>query len=359
MPRDRIRLAQFGVGRWGNHLLRNFLALPAVEVVAVVEPRTEQHDQIHDKFDLSPQVLLTADPEKVLTDERVDAVVIATPAATHYHLIKTALNNGKHVLAEKPLTLNVTECEELCELAADNSLQLVIDHTYLFHPVVQAGLTVLDKKPLGPLRYGYATRTNLGPVRPDVDALWDLAIHDIAIFNYWLGETPIAVSAQGQIWLQRDAPRGQLRQRTPAPHFPQGLADVAWLRLFYPSGFEATIHVSWANPDKQRRLGMVGDRGTLIFDEMQSTAPLVLQQGIFDPQGMYFVPTNLDRKVIDIPAGEPLKQVCQHFIDCITQEQASAISSGQVGTDLVRILVALSRSLNAGGERVGLEGTRG
>ncbi|MEM6835549.1 MAG: Gfo/Idh/MocA family oxidoreductase [Cyanobacteria bacterium P01_C01_bin.120] len=347
MNSDRIRLAQFGVGRWGHHLLRNFLALPAVEIAAVVEPQGEQHDLIRDKFDLPARVLLTTDPERVLADEQVEAVVIATPAATHYDLIKTALKNGKHVLAEKPLTLDVSECEELCELAADQGLQLVIDHTYLFHPVVQTGQRFLADQPLGALRYGYATRTNLGPVRPDVDALWDLAIHDIALFNHWLGATPTAVAAQGQTWLQGDRPS--------APHFPQGLADVAWLHLVYPSGFQATIHVSWANPDKQRRLGMVGDRGTLIFDEMQSEAPLVWQQGTFTPQGRYFIPADLNHKVLAIPAGEPLQQVCQHFVDCIVQQQDSPISSGQVGTDLVRVLVALSQSLNAGGKRIELE----
>ncbi|MEM1280148.1 MAG: Gfo/Idh/MocA family oxidoreductase, partial [Cyanobacteria bacterium P01_H01_bin.152] len=224
MNGDRIRLAQFGVGRWGNHLLRNFLALDAVDVVAVVEPRTDQHATLRDKFDLSPAVPVTANAEAVLTDPNIDAVAIATPAATHYSLIKTALEQGKHVLAEKPLTLDVAECEELCVLAADHDRQLVIDHTYLFHPVVQAGKAVLTQGPLGNLRYGYATRTNLGPVRPDVDALWDLAIHDIAIFNHWLGETPVAVAAQGQIWLQGDAPQGRLRQRASEPLFPRGLA---------------------------------------------------------------------------------------------------------------------------------------
>ena len=129
MTGDRIRLAQFGVGRWGNHLLRNFLALPTVEVVAVVEPRTEQHAEIRNKFGLADSVELTADADTVLTRRDIDAVAIATPAATHYALIKTALQQGKHVLAEKPPTLNVAASEELCALAAQHDLQLVIDHT--------------------------------------------------------------------------------------------------------------------------------------------------------------------------------------------------------------------------------------
>lgn len=344
MNSDRMRLAQFGVGRWGNHLLRNFLALPTVEVVAVVEPRTEHHAQIREKFALTPEVEVTENAEAVLARSDVDAVAIATPAATHYPLIKTALQNGKHVLAEKPLTLQVSDCQELCTLASQHQRQLVIDHTYLFHPVVQTGQTVLAQHPLGTLRYGYATRTNLGPVRSDVDALWDLSIHDIAIFNHWLGETPIAVSAQGQVWLQPEIGS--------PPHFPTGLSDVVWMHLKYPSGFQATIHVSWANPDKQRRLCVVGDRGTLIFDEMQPQTPLVIQRGHFEPQGPYFVPMGLKQEVVPVPTAEPLKQVCQHFCDCVMGDRPSKISSGPVGTHLVAILSALSESLNSGGQPV-------
>lgn len=342
---NRIRLAQVGVGRWGNHLLRNFLELQTVDVVAVVDRNREQLMQIRDQYALDSEVL-SADAEAVLARSDVDAVAIATPATTHYTLIKTALKNNKHVLAEKPLTLEVAESEELCELAAKQQRQLVIDHTYLFHPVVQKGQTVLAQQPLGTLRYGYATRTNLGPVRPDVDALWDLSIHDIAIFNHWLGEVPIAVSAQGKVWLQPNA--------MPADHFPNGLADVVWLRLLYPSGFEATVHVSWSNPDKQRRLCVVGDRGTLIFDEMQSQNPLVLQRGHFEPHGIYFTPTGLGREDIPVWAAEPLKQVCQHFMQCVLENRPSEVSGGQIATHLVRILGALSYSLKQGGEQVAI-----
>ncbi|MBE7381000.1 MAG: Gfo/Idh/MocA family oxidoreductase [Leptolyngbya sp. SIO1E4] len=344
MKDDRIQLALFGVGRWGSHLLRNFLALPTVDVVAVVEATAEKLPQVQNWFELAADIDLTDDAEAILARPDVDAVAIATPAATHYDLIKTALKNGKHVLAEKPLTLEVATSEELCTLAAQQQRQLVIDHTYLFHPVVEKGQAVLAQQPLGHLRYGYATRTNLGPVRPDVDALWDLSIHDIAIFNYWLDERPIAVSAQGQVWLQSEA--------SPASHFPNGLSDVVWLRLFYPSGFQATVHVSWGNPDKQRRLCVVGDRGTLIFDEMQSQAPLVMQRGHFEPQGLYFMPAGLAREEITVPPAEPLKQVCEHFLQCVAENRPSALSNGQVATDLVKILVALSESLNRGGEQV-------
>ena len=344
MKDDRIQLALFGVGRWGSHLLRNFLALPTVDMVAVVDNTSEKLAAVRAKFDLASEIDLTTDAEAVLAHPAIDAVVIATPAATHYTLIKTALKNSKHVLAEKPLTLQVAESKVLCDLATDQQLQLVIDHTYLFHPVVKAGQTLLTKQPLGTLRYGYATRTNLGPVRPDVDALWDLSIHDISIFNHWLSEQPIAVSAQGQIWLQPEV--------VPADPFPKGLSDVVWLRLFYASGFQATIHVSWGNPDKQRRLCVVGDRGTLIFDEMQPQAPLVIKRGYVELEGPYFIPQGLTEEEILVPPAEPLKQVCQHFLQCILANCPSDVSCGQVATNLVKVLVALSESLKRGGERI-------
>ncbi len=342
MSRDRIRLAQFGVGRWGNHLLRNFLAMPQIDVVAVVESRLELHSAIADKFGLALS-LLTTDGAAVLARADVDAVAIVTPAATHYDLIKTALIQNKHVLAEKPLTLEVEQAAELCALAESQQRQLMVDHTYLFHPAVQTGRSLLAAHRLGTLRYGYASRTNLGPVRPDVDALWDLAIHDIAIFNHWLGESPISVAAQGRIWLQGD--------RTAAPLFPRGLTDAAWLDLTYPSGFRAMVHVSWANPDKQRRLGVVGDRGTLIFDEM-SPSPLTLQQGQLMPEAGGYVPTGLNTEAIAVPTGEPLRHMCEHFVHCVTTQQRSALSSGTVGTNLVRVLTALSESMEHDGQRI-------
>ncbi|WP_008310209.1 Gfo/Idh/MocA family protein [Leptolyngbya sp. PCC 6406] len=337
---DRVRLAVFGVGRWGVNLLRNFLHLPDAEVVAVVDPRADHLATIRDRFNLDAAIHLSTDGAAVMALPTVDAVVIATPATSHYPLIVAALTQGKHVLAEKPLTLEAESCEALYALAQTHQRQLVIDHTYLFHPVVEQGQTVVAAHRLGALRYGYAARTNLGPVRPDVDALWDLAIHDIAIFNHWLGETPQTVAAQGQVWLQPQAPN---------PHFPQGLADTVWARLQYPSGVQATIHLSWANPDKQRRLCLVGDRGTLIMDELQPD-PLVLQQGQFEPSGDgYFLPTSLDRTVISVPAGEPLQQVCQHFLTCVQTQTPSDRSGGAVATTLVRTLQALSQSLQANG----------
>jgi predicted dehydrogenase len=339
--RSPIKLALLGVGRWGTHLLRNFLAQPQAEIIAVVEPSIERLQSLPQQFELPDSTWLTSDWTEALNLPGLEAVVIATPAATHYPLIRAALERGLHVLAEKPLTLKVEEAIELCELADQQQRQLIIDHTYLFHPAVQQGRSIVQQGKLGELRYGYATRTHLGPVRQDVDALWDLAVHDIAIFNHWLKETPLQVQAQGTSWLQ-----GCLAQ------CPSGLADLVWIRLTYPSGFQATIHLCWANPDKQRRLCLAGSQGTLVFDELKGDAPLTLLQGRLEANQQHFVPMDHQQEVIPVEAIEPLHQVCHHFLSCIQQGITSPISSGWLGAELVQILSALTASLQVGGKAI-------
>ena len=352
---NQIKIAVIGVGRWGVHLLRNFLAHPQVDVVAVVDPHPERLAAIKQQFKLDDTVVLTMQWQDLKKVPGLTGVAIATPATTHYALIKDALQQGYHVLAEKPLTLNPIECLELCQLAEENHLILMVDHTYLFHPAVEQGKTVVQAGKLGHLRYGYATRTHLGPVRQDVDALWDLAIHDIAIFNAWLGQTPVKVQATGTVWLQEAGERGSRgvegKKDTNYP-LPQGLADLVWLTLTYPDGFQAYIHLCWLNPDKQRRLGIVGSLGSLIFDEMSQSSPLTLLHGEFQQQGNQFIPVNQKQVVLELEPGEPLGRVCSCFVVSVLNNTLSEISSGWVGTELVEILAALTESLQQGGQPV-------
>ncbi|WP_293072903.1 Gfo/Idh/MocA family oxidoreductase [Moorena sp. SIO3H5] len=401
-------VAILGAGRWGKHLVRNFLTHPDACLVAVVDPYPETLAAIKDKYNLAPEVRLATDWESIRDIPTIEAVVIATPAVTHYTLIKDALQQGKHVLAEKPLTLDVAECLELCDLAQEQQRQLMVDHTYLFHPAVKRAQEVVNSGCLGDLRYGYAARTNLGPVRQDVDSLWDLAIHDIAIFNHCLGQLPVQVQATGRVWLQfqkdfqvsnlpvttdnlkpdnlqppnLQPPNLQPANLQPAnlqptnlqpanlqpanlqpanlqpanlqpanlqPSTPQGLADLVQVTLTYPTGFQAFIHLCWLNPDKQRRLGIVGTQGTLIFDEMVAQAPLTIQHGYFEQNGEYFIPAGQHREVLDLESFEPLYSVCDRFLNSVRLSQPSSISSGWVGAQLVHILTCLSQSLHQGG----------
>ncbi|MBE9000555.1 Gfo/Idh/MocA family oxidoreductase [Nostoc sp. LEGE 12447] len=352
---NKIKIAVIGVGRWGVHLLRNFLAHPQVDVVAVVDPHPERLAAIKQQFNLDENVVLTTQWEDLKKVPGLTGVAIATPATTHYPLIKDSLQNGYHVLAEKPLTLDPAECRELCELAEQHHLILMVDHTYLFHPAVEQGQTVVQAGKLGDLRYGYATRTHLGPVRQDVDALWDLAIHDIAIFNAWLGQLPVKVQATGTVWLQgagEQGSRGAEGKKDKNSPLSQGLADLVWLTLTYPDGFQAYIHLCWLNADKQRRLGIVGSLGSLIFDEMLRSSPLTLLHGEFEQQSNHFIPVNQKQVVLELEPGEPLGRVCSCFIDSILNNTPSEVSSGWVGTQLVEILAALTVSLEQGGKPV-------
>lgn len=331
-------------------------------MVAVVDPQPERLTALRASLELDDSVLLTTDLASVPASAQIEAVVVATPAFTHYTLIKEALQRGYHVLAEKPLTLDVNECLELCRFAQQQQRQLMVDHTYLFHPAVWRGSQVIESGGIGELRYGYAARTHLGPVRQDVDALWDLAIHDLAIFNHWLGQMPIKVQATGKVWLKRVAGGHQSRgvqqskreHRSTGENLPlnQDLADLVQVTLTYATGFEAFIHLCWLNPDKQRRLSVVGTRGTLIFDEMSPEELLTIEQGYLLSNGNYFTPAGQSREVLEIEAGQPLEFVCDRFITNLGSCQPSPVSSGWVGTQLVHILECLSQSLQLGGQPV-------
>ncbi|HHP7231907.1 MAG TPA: Gfo/Idh/MocA family protein [Xenococcaceae cyanobacterium] len=343
----RVKIAVLGVGRWGVNFVRNIIQHPQAELVAVADTHQAHLTLCQQKFSLDQnQVVLGKNWEQIKHLASFDAVIVATPATTHYSLILDALNSGYHVLAEKPLTLDPQECRELTQLAAAKGLQLLVDHTYLFNPAVNRGQQVIQNQQLGELRYAYATRTHLSPVRQDVDALWDLAIHDIAIFNYWLGQTPAQVQARGQVWLQPET--------NMAIASLSGLADVVWLTLYYPDGFQGQIHLSWLNPDKQRRLCVVGSQGTLIFDEMATDAPLTLQKGYLEKVGDKFIPQGQSRQVIPVEAVEPLKAVCDRFIQNILTNNSDRFSSGTIATELVKILRGLTTSMEQQGKVIKL-----
>ncbi len=340
----QVRVGMLGVGRWGSHLLRNFLNHPSVQVKAVIDPFVDNLTRAKEWVEDTSSVEWLTDWQAMFA-VGLDAIVVATPAETHYPIIKAALHQGLHVLAEKPLTLTVAEARELCALAEKFRVQLVVDHTYLFHPAVLRGRVALEERSIGNLRYGYATRTHLGPVRQDVDVLWDLAVHDIAILNHWVGDRPTRVMARGNGWLQTD--------RTTALS-PNGLADTVWATMVYPSGFSVDLHFSWLNGDKQRRMAIVGDRGTLVFDELAGN-PLVIQQGNLVEGDRGFSPKGPEQLVLAIADQEPLARVCDHFIKCVLQDEPSRISSGWLGADLVATLVGLSESMQNQGEWVRLD----
>jgi predicted dehydrogenase len=327
----KVKIAILGVGRWGVHWLRNFLCHPQADLVAIIDPCADRLADCRAKFAIADSdILFATDWQALQQKSAIDAIVVATPAATHYALVKEALKQGYHVLAEKPLALNVRECLELTRLAQKQQRLLFVDRTYLYHPAVKRGQQAIASGQLGKLRYGYASRTHLGPVRQDVDVLWDLAIHDLTIFNGWLGETPSGVSARGKVWLKKN------------------LYDLVWVTLIYPSGFQAEIHLCWLNPDKQRRLCVVGEQGSLIFDEMSAEATLTLQHGFLEQQDEQFIAIARGCEVLEFEKTEPLKEVCDRFLESI-QKQNYSLSSNLVDAQLIQVLSCLSASLQQQG----------
>ena len=407
----KIGIAVLGAGRWGVNLIRNFLEHPNSQVLAVIDPNQDSLAAVQKQFNLDDSVILAPDLSQLQGLPGLDAVAIATPASTHYTLAAAALRQGYHVLVEKPLALNLSEAIELCQLAEKQQRQLFVDHTYLFHPAVDRGKTIIQQHQLGKLRYGYAQRTHFEPVRHDVDALWDLAVHDIAIFNTWLGQSPIQVKAIGTVFpkaegssatdsvtdvteegssatdsvtdgteegrrkkeegINQEAVAAEIENqfapsRMTANH-SEGLADLVWVTLTYPDGFQAFIHLCWLNPDKQRRLTVVGSLGTLIFDEMSLETPLILQRGNHNCSGEednYFEsalakpskriapqPTSLrHREVLNLESAEPLRRVCDRFLNCVHTNTPCPTSSGSASVELIRILSTLSKSLELGGQ---------
>jgi predicted dehydrogenase len=333
-----LTLAIIGLGRWGTHLLRNFLALPQAEVIAIADIRSLQLQTIQNRFKLSPTVQCLETGEAALALQGLDAVAIATPAVTHDRLIRLALERGLHVLCEKPMTLDSAVGADLCRLATVQQRQLVVDHTYLFHPAVQRGYQFCQHQLAGAWRYGYATRTNLGPVRQDVDVFWDLAIHDVSILNYWLGQSPLAVAAWGQAWLQPQARSG----------FPDGLRDLGWVRLTYGAQVEVMIHVSWLDPHKQRRLALGGDQGTLVLDDLAPDRSLTWYPGQGLPRPPGWMSTRQKPQVIEVAAIEPLAQMAQHFLDCALANTPSWVSSGNVAMGLVQLMEAVQEAATTG-----------
>lgn len=378
----KIGIAVLGAGRWGVNLIRNFLNHPNSQVLAVVDPNRDSLVAVQKQFNLDASVILAADWSQVQALPGLEAVAIATPASTHYTLAAAALQQGYHVLAEKPLALNLTEAIELCQLAEKQQRQLFVDHTYLFHPAVARGQRIIQQHQLGKLRYGYAQRTHFEPVRYDVDALWDLAVHDIAIFNTWLEQTPILVRAIGTVFPKEevrrkssDVPRNKEEginkeaateiENQFAPSLltvnpAEKLADLVLVTLTYPDGFQAFIHLCWLNADKQRRLTVVGSLATLIFDEMSPETPLIVQRGTSDCGGeennslesaIAPQPHSLrHREVLNLESAEPLQRVCDRFLNCVQTNTPCPTSSGSASVELIRILSTLSKSLQLGGE---------
>ena len=302
-------LAQIGCGYWGPNLLRNFSSLPGCTVKYVVDSSAERRGFVESNF---PRSRAMEKHEPVLEDANVDGVVIATPAASHFALAKQVLDAGKHVFVEKPLATNVAEVDELSRRAAERNLVVMTGHTFVYNSAVRYVKRLIDSGELGKLRYIYSQRLNLGRIRSDIDALWNFAPHDISIIQYWLGNPePISIGRQGMAYMQ------------------EGIDDVVFLSLEYPDKIIANIHVSWLDPQKVRKMIIVGSRRMVVYDDIAENKIVIYDKGIdrravlgenmdFDnPQVSQFNYRRGDILMPEVKFAEPLRVEAEHFADCI------------------------------------------
>jgi predicted dehydrogenase len=329
-----ISLALLGCGHWGPNHLRTFKSLPGtlMDLVVDLDPgRLEAARQLH------PGIRCEQDPAVALEDEAIDAVVIATPMRTHYRLVRDALLAGKHVFCEKPLCETAKEGDELVELAIANNRVLMVGHVFLFNPAIEKLKELLNAGELGALYYLSAFRTNLGPIRSDANAAYDLAAHDISIFNWLLGTEPLEVLATGASFLQPD------------------VEDVVFISLRYPQGVLASIQASWLDPKKVRQITMVGSRRMATWDDLQLTAPVAIfdKGAVAQPESGDFgeflrlSTWDGDIRLPKVAADEPVKLEAMSFLDAIDRGVAER-SDGAFAVGVVRTLEAIAVSIKAG-----------
>ena len=333
-----INFGLIGYGYWGPNYLRTIRDNEECSLEYCCDLKQENLKVPEQKF----KIKTTTDYKQVLNDKTIDAVVVSTTASSHYKIVKDALLAGKDVLVEKPITLSSKEALELAEIAEKEKRILMVGHIFKFNSGINKVKEFIEKKEIGNVLYGYAARTGLGPVRQDVNALWDLASHDVSIFLHLLDEKPLSVSAEGACFLQK------------------GIEDIVFINMQFEGGIITNIHASWIDPHKIRKLTVVGDKKMIVFDDT-STEPLrIYDKGVtYCERGVDFAEfkTQLRDGDIMIPkfkASEPLKEEFNHFVKCV-KEHSKPISDGIDGYRVVKVLELAQKSLKNNGEKIKIE----
>ena len=330
---DKIRVGMIGSGYWGPNLIRNFVDIPKSELVMVADLKLDRLEKIRRNY---PTVLITQDYHD-LFDQKLGAVVIATPPSTHFPIAKACLEQELNVLVEKPLTLNSVHAEELIELADKKDKVLMVGHTFEYNSAVLAMKALINRGDLGQIFYLDAARLNLGLFSRDLNVMWDLAPHDISILLFLLNKLPLAVSANGSSCVFN------------------GIHDVAYINMVFPDNIMAHIHVSWLDPCKVRRVTVVGSKKMAVYNDIESLEKIkIYDKGVEAPDysnnfgEFQFSYRYGDILIPNIHLAEPLKTECQHFLDCIIKHEKPC-SCGEVGLHVVKILEAAQKSLSNSG----------
>ena len=335
-----VGIGIIGCGYWGKNYVRVFNELPEAKVMTICD-RSE--DRLHEIARRAPGIELATDISEILEDERIEAVVICTEATSHFKVADQCLRAGKHLLIEKPITTSVSDAVELGRLADANGLTLMVGHTFIYNSGI-ASIESQLRQEQDRIYYLHARRTNLGPIRRDVNAVWDLATHDIAIFNHLLKETPEWVSAVGARVL------GNCR------------VDVGFICLGYSKGVLGNIHISWADPNKCREVVVVCSDRRLVFNDLNAVEPVrIYEKGVSavggEPENFGEYQLKIREGAIISPAvepSEPLKNQCRHFVDCIHTGERPR-TGVEDGVSVLATLEAIERSIQLQGTTIKVE----
>ncbi|MGO8791855.1 MAG: Gfo/Idh/MocA family protein [Terriglobia bacterium] len=330
-----IKIGVIGHGYWGPNILRNLHALDSAQVVSVCDVSPAAQKRAKHAY---PDVQVTSDADEILRSPDIDAVAIVTPVWTHFDLAKAALENGKHVFLEKPLTSNSIQAEKLIELAEQKDLRIMVDHTFLFTAAVKKIRQLIDQGELGDLYYYDSTRVNLGLFQHDIDVIWDLAPHDLSIMDYLIHKEPEAVVATGQAHLNDHA-------------------DVAFITVYFPHNTIAHINVNWLSPVKVRTTLIGGEKKMLVWNDLEADEKVkIYDKGvqIASREGVYELLVSYrsgDMWAPKIEQTEALKVELAYFLDCIEKNQ-TPFNDGVAGLRVIKLLEAATASLKLKGETV-------
>jgi predicted dehydrogenase len=336
-----ITIGVIGFGYWGPNLVRNF-TIPGHSKVAVIADRDS--GKLARAAERFPGTATTQNVEEIWSNPAIEAVAIATPVRSHFELAEAALKAGKHVLVEKPMTEAVAQGERLVQLAAAQKKILMVDHTFIYTPAVQRIRQLVQSGEIGQVYYYDSLRVNLGLFQHDVNVVWDLAVHDLAILDYVLDARPLAVSAVG------------------VSHVPGACENVAYVSLFMPGDTVAHINVNWLAPVKVRQTLIAGSKKMIVFDDLEPSEKLkVYDRGVTlndDPESLYRTLVSYrtgDMWAPNLPVTEALHTEALHFLACIDGRE-KPITGGEMGLRIVRVLELASRSIKERGMPIAFPG---
>ncbi|MDQ7025914.1 MAG: Gfo/Idh/MocA family oxidoreductase [Anaerolineae bacterium] len=334
-----LKIGVIGYGYWGPNLVRNFVEVEGATVEMVADMNADQLTRVNSRY---PAIKTTTDINELITSPEIDAVAIATPVSTHFSLAMAALQAGKHVLVEKPMTFSSDEGQQLVDEAAKRNLILMVDHTFVYTGAVRKMHTLVQSGEMGNIYYYDSTRINLGLFQHDVNVIWDLAVHDLSIIEYVLNKAPRAVSATGM------------------SHIVGQPENVAYLTIYYDDNLIAHVNVNWLAPVKVRRTLLGGSKKMIVYDALEPIETIkVYDKGVDVKSTQEIYSTLLGYRTGDmyspkLDGTEALQREALHFIGCI-ENGTQPETDGAAGLRVVKILEAATKSMNQRGTVVELD----